>query len=44
MFQLQISHHQTVYVRSKKGNCIAAVYIQLTVITGRYCGLTDKGM
>jgi len=44
MFQLQSSHHQAVYVTSIKGNYIPAVYIQLQMISGRYFGLTYKGM
>jgi hypothetical protein len=44
MFQLQISHHQAVYLRSIKGNFIPAVYIELKMISGRYFGLTYKNM
>ena len=43
MFQLQ-SSHQTVCMRSIKGNHIPVVYIQLQIISGRYFGITYKGM
>jgi len=43
MFQLH-SGHQAVYVRSIKGNLIPTVYITLQMISGRYFGITYKGM
>ena len=42
MFQLHSSHHQTVYVRSIRGNYIAMAYISLKLISGRYLNLTYK--
>ena len=44
MFQLWNSHHQALYVRSIKGNFTPVVYIYLKIISGRYFGLTYKGM
>ena len=44
MFQLHRNHHQAVYVRSIIGNHIPADYIYLQMFSGRYFGLTYKGM
>ena len=43
MFQLH-SSHQTIYGRSIKGNHVPIFYILLQMISGRYFGLTYKGM
>ena len=42
--QLQSSQHQAVYVKSIKANHIPVVHTQLKMISGRYLGLTFKGM
>jgi hypothetical protein len=44
MFQLHSSHHQAAYVRRIKGNFIPVVYILLKMVSGRYFGLTYKGI
>ena len=45
MFQLQSSNHQAAYVRSIRGNLIAAAYIRLKIISGRrYLSLTYSGI
>jgi len=46
MFQLQSSHHQTVYVRNIKENHISlpAVYIEVNMISTRHLAVTYKGM
>jgi len=44
MFQLLSSHHQAVYMTNIKANHIPVVYIQLKMISGRFPGLTNKGM
>jgi len=44
MLQLWISHHQALYIRSIKGNFTPVVYKYLKIISGRYFGLTYKGM
>jgi len=43
MFQLQISHHQAVYVTRVRGNRIPVVCIQLRIMIARYLSLTYKG-
>jgi hypothetical protein len=39
IFQLQSSHHQAVYIRSKQRNYIPVVYTLLQIISGQDLGL-----
>jgi hypothetical protein len=44
MFRLQSSHHQAVYIRSIRRNCIPVGYIELQIICGGVFGLTYKSI
>jgi len=44
MFQLQSGHHQAVYVRIIKQNHILVFYGSLNMTSGKYLGLTYKGI
>ena len=42
MFQLQHSHHQTVYIRSIKGKYVTVVYIQIQMTVKKIPALHVK--